>query len=97
MKTVMKTGANAEAGGNAKADPRAELGTFQRHASSRTCGRCRHAIGGGAVMEQQIRGLRTLGSGFGSSIGVSRLCQLHDQLVDPADACPQFSRDLDLE
>ncbi|WP_158900573.1 hypothetical protein [Burkholderia sp. L27(2015)] len=93
----MKTGANADAGGNAKADPRAELGPVQRHASPRTCGRCRHAIGGGAVMEQQIRGLRTLGSGFGSSIGASRLCQLHDQLVDPGDACLEFSQNLDFE
>ncbi len=94
---MMKTGVHAQAGGTAQADPRTEPSPVQRHASSRTCGRCRHAIGGGAVMEQQIRGLRTLGSGFGSSIGASRLCQLHDQLVDPADACPQFSRDLDLE
>jgi hypothetical protein len=97
MDTVTKTGANADAGGNAKADPRSAPSPFQRHASSRTCGHCRHMIGGGAEMEQQIRGLRTFGSGFGSSIGDSRLCRLHDQLVDPADDCPQFSRSADSE
>jgi len=63
-------------------------------ASSRVCGHCRHALGGGAVLEQQIPGLSTFGSGFGSSIGANLLCRLHDQLVDPADDCPRFASSL---
>ena len=89
---MMMVAANADAEGKENAEPHSDFRPFQRLASSCTCGHCRHAIGGGAVMEQQIRGLRTLGSGFGSSIGASQLCRLHDQFVDPADDCPQFSR-----
>jgi hypothetical protein len=41
-------------------------------------------------LEQSIPGLAIFGSAFGASVADSRLCRLHDQLVSPGDACPQF-------
>jgi len=77
-----------------KRDVKRDVPSLLGIALSRECGHCRHAVSGGAVLEQQIPGLSTLGSGFGSSIGGSLLCRLHDQLVDPADDCPRFTSSL---
>jgi hypothetical protein len=55
------------------------------------CGQCRHASQGGAALEQGIAGLSTMGSGFGSSVGASRLCGVHDCLVGEHDYCARFA------
>jgi hypothetical protein len=54
------------------------------------CVHCAHALSGGAQLERAIPGLAVFGSGYGASIADSRLCQLHDRLVAPADHCAQF-------
>jgi len=54
------------------------------------CARCRFAAGGGAHLERSIPGLSVFGSGFGSSIGGSCLCERHDRLVSPDDSCAHY-------
>ena len=78
----------------AKRDVKQDVPSLLGVASPRVCGHCRHALSGGAALEQEIPGLSTLGSGFGSSVGSNLLCQLHGQLVDPADDCPRFASSL---
>ncbi|CAB3779945.1 hypothetical protein LMG28138_00937 [Pararobbsia alpina] len=56
----------------------------------RTCASCTHRDPSRAALESSIPGLSSLGSGFGASVGESRLCRLHDRLVSPGDACAHY-------
>jgi hypothetical protein len=59
-------------------------------AGPHTCANCKHRDPSRAALESSIPGLSSLGSGFGASVGESRLCRLHDRLVSPGDACLQY-------
>lgn len=56
------------------------------------CSNCRFRVTDRAVLEAVVPGLYVFGSGFGESVGGSRLCSLHDRLVSPADHCADFVR-----
>ena len=63
----------------------------QDHHPVPRCGGCRHRPDDRQAIEQRLPGLIVFGSAYGASIGSSRLCQLHDRLVSPDDACAGFS------
>jgi hypothetical protein len=75
--------------------PAPTLGSTGQHPDSiqkpdagpHTCASCVHRDPSRAALESSIPGLSSLGSGFGASVGESRLCRLHDRLVSPGDAC----------
>jgi hypothetical protein len=54
------------------------------------CVRCSHRADDRALLERRIAGLTSFGSGYGASVGESRLCLLHDVLVMPRDTCAAF-------
>jgi hypothetical protein len=54
------------------------------------CATCRHRVGDAAYVESAVGGLTVFGSGFGASIGDSRICRLHDCLVSTTDTCGAF-------
>jgi hypothetical protein len=56
------------------------------------CADCRHRLDDRLAIEQRVSGLAVFGSAYGASIGLSRLCVLHDRLVSPDDRCGQFSQ-----
>jgi hypothetical protein len=58
--------------------------------AERICGRCRHYERERHVLEAMIPGLTSFSSGFGASVGDTRLCLLRDQLVSPRDSCGAF-------
>ena len=66
------------------------------HASaSRTvCAACRHCEHDRHVLEATIPGLTSFSSGFGASVGETRLCRRHDQLISPGDSCIEFEAGL---
>ncbi|HEY0294835.1 MAG TPA: hypothetical protein VGC69_05815 [Bordetella sp.] len=51
------------------------------------CADCRHRQPDAGHVEKAVPGLTAFGSGYGASIGASRLCLLHDCLVSPDDRC----------
>jgi hypothetical protein len=54
------------------------------------CGACRHCEHDRHVLEAAIPGLISFGSGFGASVGETRLCRRHDRLISPNDSCGEF-------
>ena len=56
----------------------------------RVCAVCRFCEQDRQVLEAMIPGLTSFSSGFGASVGATRLCQRHDQLISPGDACSEF-------
>ncbi|MEW6346106.1 MAG: hypothetical protein RXR20_09795 [Paraburkholderia sp.] len=70
---------------------RAEAATLALRACRPSCAGCRYRADDRETLEQSIPGLTVFSSGFGASVGASRLCRLHDQLVSPQDACSQFA------
>lgn len=61
------------------------------HAARVHCADCRHRLDDRLAIEQRVLGLAVFGSAYGASIGLSRLCVLHDRLVSPDDRCGRFS------
>ncbi|WP_244195991.1 hypothetical protein [Paraburkholderia susongensis] len=59
-------------------------------ASTPCCAGCRHRDENRDALERRIPGLVAFSSGFGASVGDSRLCRRHDQLVSPRDVCACF-------
>jgi len=59
-------------------------------ASRTVCAACRHCEQDRHVLEAMIPGLTSFSSGFGASVGETRLCRRHDQLVSPGDSCSRF-------
>ncbi len=59
-------------------------------AAPHSCASCAHRDPSRAALEASIPGLSSLGSGFGASVGESRLCKLHDRLVSPSDVCAHY-------
>jgi hypothetical protein len=68
----------------------ADGASFTSDATGRICGRCAHCDHDRHALEAAIPGLTAFGSAFGASVGETRLCRLHDQLVSPADSCAEF-------
>jgi hypothetical protein len=54
------------------------------------CEHCRYRLDDQRKVEQYVAGLTSFGSAYGASIGDSRLCDLHDCWVSPADNCAGF-------
>ncbi|KAF1060346.1 hypothetical protein DX980_35370 [Burkholderia gladioli] len=54
------------------------------------CARCAHWADDRALLEARIGGLASFGSGYGASVGRSRLCLRLDRLVSPGDRCGGF-------
>ncbi len=54
------------------------------------CARCAHWADDRALLEARIGGLASFGSGYGASVGRSRLCLKLDRLVSPGDRCGGF-------
>jgi hypothetical protein len=59
-------------------------------ASRAVCAACRHCEQDRHVLEATIPGLTSFSSGFGASVGDTRLCRRHDQLISPGDSCVEF-------
>ena len=59
-------------------------------ASRTVCAACRHCEHDRHVLEAMIPGLTSFSSGFGASVGETRLCRRHDQLISPGDSCIEF-------
>jgi hypothetical protein len=51
------------------------------------CGNCRHFCAAALRLEQQLPGLRTLGSAFGSVRAGDGLCGLHERYLSPSACC----------
>jgi hypothetical protein len=62
-------------------------------ASRTVCAVCRHCEHDRHVLEATIPGLISFGSGFGASVGETRLCRRHDHLISPGDTCGEFEAD----
>jgi hypothetical protein len=58
--------------------------------SRRVCAACRFCEQDRQVLEAMIPGLISFSSGFGASVGETRLCRCHDQLISPGDSCSEF-------
>jgi hypothetical protein len=56
-----------------------------------SCAACQHRQPDAGHVEKMVPGLTAFGSGYGASIGGSRLCRLHDCLVSPNDGCTSFA------
>ncbi|MGA7814948.1 hypothetical protein [Caballeronia sp.] len=54
------------------------------------CGACMHCEQDRRVLEATIPGLISFSSGYGASVGDTRLCLRRDQLVSPHDSCGEF-------
>ncbi|AJW96049.1 hypothetical protein BM43_4975 [Burkholderia gladioli] len=54
------------------------------------CARCAHWADDRALLEARIGGLASFSSGYGASVGRSRLCLKLDRLVSPGDRCGGF-------
>ncbi len=63
---------------------------FGTGAPRSVCAACRHCEQDRHVLESMIPGLTSFSSGFGASVGETRLCRLHDQLISPGDSCSEF-------
>jgi len=63
-------------------------------ASRTVCAACRHCEHDRHVLEAMIPGLTSFSSGFGASVGETRLCRRHDQLISPGDSCIEFEAEL---
>ncbi|SDV48922.1 hypothetical protein [Chitinasiproducens palmae] len=55
------------------------------------CRHCARWADDRAMLEARIPGLASFGSAYGATVGESRLCLLHDQLVMPRDHCRDFT------
>ncbi|QIE25705.1 MULTISPECIES: hypothetical protein [unclassified Caballeronia] len=62
----------------------------------RVCAVCRHCEHDRHALEATIPGLTSFSSGFGASVGETRLCLLHDQLISPGDSCSEFEALLEI-
>ncbi|MFT4434420.1 hypothetical protein [Caballeronia sp. 15715] len=59
-------------------------------ANRAVCAACRHCEQDRHELEAMIPGLTSFSSGFGASVGETRLCRRHDQLISPGDSCVEF-------
>jgi hypothetical protein len=65
-------------------------------ASRAVCAACQHCEQDRHVLEAMIPGLTSFSSGFGASVGETRLCRRHDQLISPGDSCIEFEAALEV-
>jgi len=56
----------------------------------RVCAVCRHCEHDRHALEATIPGLTSFSSGFGASVGETRICRLRDQLISLGDSCSGF-------
>lgn len=62
-----------------------------RDLDDRVCGACMYCEQNRRVLEATIPGLISFSSGYGASVGDTRLCLRRDQLVSPHDSCGEFN------
>jgi hypothetical protein len=54
------------------------------------CANCSHFCGSPREVEAQLKGMRTLGSAYGSVRATDGICNLRDRYLDPSSTCPSY-------
>jgi hypothetical protein len=68
------------------------MAAVSRESLQRVCANCRHFRGAPREIEAQLKGMRTLGSAYGSVRATDGICDLHDRYLGPSSTCPSHER-----